>query len=427
MTETVRALTCPNCGGTIGLRAAGVSVTLVCEHCGAMLDATREDVRAIAAAGAAMRVPPIALGTRGTLSGVQWEVVGYLERTDGWADWSEYLLFNPYEGYAFLIDDGRRFSLGRLLDRTPEWSWQGLALDGRCFRRFGDTYEAKVTFVVGEFYWRVRVGETVKATDYVRPGTMLACEESGAERTWTRVAMLDRGVAERAFGLDPRPREWGGTPSPHEPSPYLALLWEAGIIAFATFVALLVIATAGGGGQRLARGEIAVPLAAATAAGGEAATASLGPIALRARYNRVRIRAEAPGLDNAWAELDYTLVARDTQASYPAYATAERYSGYDSDGPWTEGDRSPTVDLASVPAGIYDLVVEASAQRWKAFDPGWGMQAPRETVPVTIIVASGGAFVGNIPFALLFVAIWPAMLLALHIGHERRRMAPVSE
>ncbi len=422
----MRALTCPQCGGTIALRVAGVSVSLVCEHCGSTLDATRDDVKLIAAAATAMHRPPIALGTRGTLGGVQWEVVGYVERADGWTQWCEYLLFNPYEGYAFLVDDGRRFSLGRLLDRSPGEAWNGVTLGPDRYRRYGTSYDAWVTFVVGEFYWRVSVGETVRATDYVTPGAMISCEENGAERTWTLLKMLDRGVAERAFGVPPRPRQTGGTPSPHEPSPYRRLLQEAWIILIAAFIVLMVIAFSHAGRERVLGDEIAAPFGAAPR------SKVIGSITLPAPYNRVTIGAQALSIDNAWVDLDYSLVNRATQASIDSYATAEHYSGTDSEGHWSEGDRSPSVTLASVPAGTYDLLVEARAERWTGAvrndfwntPPSW---SGAETAAVTITVHVGGMFAGNVVLALLLMAIWPVVLICLHFGFEKRRMAPVAE
>lgn len=421
MTATSRALTCPQCGGTIALRAAGASVSLVCEHCGSTLDATRDDVKVIVAAATAMHRPPIALGTRGTLDDVQWEVVGYVERADGWAQWCEYLLFNPYEGYAFLVDDGRRFSLGRLLDRTPGAAWNGLTLGPDHYRRYGTSYDAWVTFVVGEFYWRVSVGETVRVTDYVMPGAMISCEENGAERSWTLLNMLDRGTAERAFGVSPRPRDVGGTPSPHEASPYRSLLQDALIILFASFLALMVIAFSHGGRERLLSSDVAATFGAAPR------SQVIGSFALPARYNRVTIDAAAASLDNAWVDLDYALVNRATQASIDSYATAERYSGSDSEGRWSEGDRSPSVTLASVPAGTYDLLVEARAERWTGAVRSAPSPSDFKNVPVTITVHAGGMFVGNVVLALLLLAIWPITLICLHFDFEKRRMAPVAE
>src|SRR3978361_771183 len=43
----VRALTCPSCGGTVTLRAAGYTVTVACEYCGSILDVTNPEVRLI--------------------------------------------------------------------------------------------------------------------------------------------------------------------------------------------------------------------------------------------------------------------------------------------------------------------------------------------------------------------------------------------
>ena len=40
-------ITCPSCGGTVQVRAAGFSVTLVCEYCGSVLDVANPDVALI--------------------------------------------------------------------------------------------------------------------------------------------------------------------------------------------------------------------------------------------------------------------------------------------------------------------------------------------------------------------------------------------
>ena len=43
----------------------------------------------------------IPIGARARLGDIEWEVVGYMRRCDGPGDfrWTEYLLFNPYQGY----------------------------------------------------------------------------------------------------------------------------------------------------------------------------------------------------------------------------------------------------------------------------------------------------------------------------------------
>lgn len=421
--STVRALTCPNCGGTVALRAAGYTVSIVCEHCGSALDATDPDLKMIARARDAMLRPEIPLGTRAELRGVTWEVIGYLTRTDNYVSWSEYLLFNPYEGYAFLIDDGRRFSLGFLLDRLPSYAGIALSVDGADYERFGRTYGTRVTFVVGEFYWRVAVGEEVSVADFVRPGTMVSAEENDGERTWTRSDLLDFGVVEKAFGLPKRARGFGATPAPHEPSPYRRMMKEAMMIGAVAMIVMFVIMSMAGGTSRVGRGTLAVKL------DGSTTTEVITPIALPDRSAAVRISAAVGQLDNSWIDLDYSLVDRATQENFDGYALAEHYSGSDSDGPWQEGSTQPSIQLSGIPAGSYDLVVEATGHRWgNASSSSLASDGSDTlTIPVGIEIARGGLFAGNFFLAMFLLACWPLIVGLLHFRFEKRRMAPVTE
>ena len=431
--STVRAVDCPNCGGTVNIRAQGITVSVICTHCGSTLDATGPDLAVIGRANQALQTPEIPLGTRGVIRGRTWEAVGYMERTDEEVSWAEYLLFNPYDGYAFLVDDGRRFSLGRLMDRLPTGaSGSGLIADGRNYARFGDTYPVRVTFVVGEFYWRVAIGESVQETDYVRPGTMLACEDYAGERTWTRLDMLDWGEAESAFGAAPRRREYG-RPAPHEASPYKSRLFESWVIGVIAAFTLFVVSGMAGSQQRIASANTDVVLD-----GGDK-TLVIKDIDLPPGNSRVAIDADASGLDNSWVDLDYSLTDQKTQDSIDSYGTAARYSGTDSDGAWSEGDPRPDVDLSSVPGGRYDLVVTLSAHKWNGgssstpppatdFFGGHGFAdgGGQPSVPVTVTVDRGGLFGGNILLGLLLILAWPVIVLFRHLGFERRRKAPVT-
>ncbi|QDZ08278.1 DUF4178 domain-containing protein [Sphingomonas panacisoli] len=439
--STVKPVNCPNCGGTVDIRVAGTTVSVICSHCGSTLDATSPDLQVIAKADQALKTPEIPLGTRGVLKGKTWEVVGYQERTDEEVTWAEYLLFNPYEGYAFLVDDGRRFNLGFLLDKLPTSHWGlGLSVDGLNVSRFGDPYPVHTIFVVGEFYWRVQVGETVEETDYVTPGTMLACEDYQGERTWTRLDMLDWGEAEAAFGIAPRRKEYSH-PAPHERSPFKAQLFEAWVIGLIAAVTLFVISGMAGSQQRIATSSIDAVL------DGPEKTLVIKDVVLPPGRNRVEIDAEASSLDNSWVDLDYSLTDQKTQDSIDSYGTAEYYSGSDSDGPWTEGDRRPTTDFSSIPGGKYDVVVTVSAHKWNGAgassstpvtdtslmgghgfaDGGWGSSSTGGvTVPVTVTVDRGGLFGGNVVLGLLLILIWPIIVLFRHLGFEKRRKAVLS-
>lgn len=420
--STVRALTCPSCGGTIALRAAGVTVSLICERCGTTLDATDPDVKIIAQAATAMAQPEIPLGTRGEIDGALWEVIGYLERSDSESLWSEYLLFNPYVGYAFLLDDGHRFSLGRLLDRLPRSGFGGPEYAGEGYAKFGTGYGTWVRFVVGEFYWRVAVGEHVTVTDYVRPGKMLSCEENEGERTWTLLMMLDRGVAEAAFGIEKR-RGGGGTPAPHEPSPYRERLVEAVIIGIVAAITLMLIAVMGSGTRQVVTASfdttIDTPMTIQVIKGITITNPAGTAITIAARADRI---------ENGWVDADLSLVNTATDQNFDSYVLAEHYNGVDSDGSWSEGARRGSATLSSVPQGRYDLVVELTGHRWVGAGPSpWaGSGSDNDVVSVEISVGSGGIFIVNLLLALAAILAWPLALLGLHWQFEKRRLAPVS-
>ena len=112
-----RTIACPNCGGSIDIRANGLSISAACGSCGSVVDVTNPDVRQIGEAQSRIRQPLIALGTRAHLVGTLWEIVGYQVRSDvveGWS-WDEYLLFNPYEGFRFLVADEENWTLYAML------------------------------------------------------------------------------------------------------------------------------------------------------------------------------------------------------------------------------------------------------------------------------------------------------------------------
>src|SRR5437867_167225 len=105
----VRSLTCPKCGAPLTVRAGDLTVTVVCGHCHSVLDAKDPSLKILQTFEARVRpAPRIPLGTRGKWRGELWEVIGYQIRTitvEGIEySWSEYLLFNPYEGFRYLTE-----------------------------------------------------------------------------------------------------------------------------------------------------------------------------------------------------------------------------------------------------------------------------------------------------------------------------------
>lgn len=213
---------CPSCGAALQPRLDN-SLSIVCGQCQAVVDISQglgKDLQHYRQQGHALP-PLIPLGRSGSLAlqaggpALPWQVVGYLERCDVPAPdsedeqtfWREYLLYNRQEGFAFLVDSEDGWSLVRPLTGAPSGRGAQVVWQGKTFRRrYDEAYTATTTYVLGEFYWRVRRDERVEVSDYEAPGSaggseLLSSERSGQEISWSHGRSVDASEIQRAFKL----------------------------------------------------------------------------------------------------------------------------------------------------------------------------------------------------------------------------------
>ncbi len=218
-----RGLACPNCGAALDIKLDSTQ-SISCSQCNAVVDISQGVGAELAHftqanAGASGRGPQIPLGTvasDGLLAvaggaAVAWQVVGYQERCDVPADsdddtsfWREYLLYQRTEGFAFLVDSDEGWSLVRPITGAPALAGQRAVWQGTTYtQQF--SYPAKVTWVQGEFYWRVQRDETAQVTDYAGQGgdngKLLSREQVGNEVTWSAGDKLPASVVADAFRI----------------------------------------------------------------------------------------------------------------------------------------------------------------------------------------------------------------------------------
>src|SRR4051812_5497006 len=111
------SFSCPNCGSRVDIRAAGLTVHVACVSCGSLIDATDPNFQIIEIATKKLRLKPlIELGTKGKLRGQPWQLIGFMQRTDGSGEyaWEEYLLFNPWLGFRWLVEADGHWNLVRM-------------------------------------------------------------------------------------------------------------------------------------------------------------------------------------------------------------------------------------------------------------------------------------------------------------------------
>lgn len=407
-----KALECPSCGGPFELHAAGFSMLHVCQYCGSEIDLVADEgTRLIAEHVEAAKALLIPIGTKGKINGIEWVCVGNLEKNDGWDTWEEFLLFNPYHGYRWLIWQAGGWSVGTpVLSNPAHPNRRTFRYEGARMKRIYDPAESEVVRAIGEFYWQVKKGDKVKSTSYVGGGKVLSCEITENEFNWTLEEFVSsKGIA-KAFGIEDTGQypKTGDYPQPHQPNPYSDSTVSLALMAGIAFCCALLFAIyMSFGGDQRTQTFTANPAT-------NARSFEVGTFTMTGRARPVTITARGEPGNNNWMYLEYTLTNTATDEEIIASQPIEYYYGRD----WKEDDRRGTVKLSSVPPGTYQLTAEVllpedelpgAAQRQSRPSP---LAISGQGRPVTVEVTSNGMFVSNL-FLLFFALFGPVIWIGL--------------
>lgn len=403
----VKVFACPSCGASVTLRNSQGSVSVVCGSCGAIIDVTNENLDVISRAQMKIkREPLIPLGERGKLHGVLWEVIGFVERCDVDSPfyWEEYLLFNPYYGYRWLTQSNGHWNYvvmskqkAKLLDLSTTLSVDYLGKQYRLFFKG----RAKVTYVMGEFYWRVQVGDMVQVQDFICPPEILSCEKDDSEEVWSVGEYTEPEEIKEAFKIT------GNFPvkvgiAPNQPSKMPEQMVSI-FYAWCVFSVLLLciqvfhIITS--------KNELAFQHNYTYNQHDKQHFIVSEPFQLTGGTGNVKINLDA-SVDNAWLSVNGDLVNEKTGESYPFDQTVEYYYGYSDGESWTEGTRSKERLLSAIPDGTYHLNMELSAP------DTWGNDAytkPFTQMPFIITVYRKVTTLANFLWLFLFISIFPVI------------------
>jgi hypothetical protein len=211
------SLNCPQCGGALTLQAPDESKRVSCPNCSSLLDCSEGKLEYFQTLQAGRRHPVIPLGSTGTLDGVKYTVIGFLERFARYEGrdypWTEYLLREGRGSYAWLVNNSRHWSLAKAVPvGDVRESGTYASYQGERFRLY-DRGTATVRYVLGEFYWQVEAGEQASTADYIAPPRMLSVESSGSGNTRevniSLATYKTHEEIEKAFSVDELARSWG--------------------------------------------------------------------------------------------------------------------------------------------------------------------------------------------------------------------------
>lgn len=400
--KPVKSFSCPACGGIVEIRAAGHSISAVCTHCSSVIDTANDNFKIIKKEHEASRPTDIPIGAKGILDSIKWEVIGYVEKKDKsfMSYWEEYLLFNPYFGFRFLVQSDGHWNLAAVIKRYSPHA--GSASEVELDREKYSVYcrgQSVVEYVKGEFYWRVRRGDEDKYVDYIAPPRMLTVEKNREEVIETLAEYIEAEVVENAFGIE-LPKKSGI--APNQPAPFygrLGKIWQ--VTAISIFVALL-IQWSMGSGTLVTAYQIHI-------AQNERDKIFSTPVFNFAKRSNLFVKSMVP-VNNDWMELDLSLVNDASNESYEARQVVEYYSGYDEGEYWTEGRQVAESSFSSVPAGNYRLLV----------DPSPGQMEPNGMV-VSFELKSNVGVWGNFWMIFFFIIVFPLYAFLYRWYFESKR------
>ncbi len=410
------ALDCPTCGSPIQISSNAIQ-RVACPSCASLLDASDRRLKLIEKAHSPLNITPaLELGKKGKLDGVEYEIIGFMRRKtkiDGIPYyWDEYLLFDPRGEFRWLTCSEGHWNFVRVLKNPPilrreEATFQSttpmtITFEGKRYKHFQHC-TAQVTYVLGQFNWQVCVGESADLQDYVDPPKMLSREATDKEIVWSLGDYID---AEKIVAAFPPPKPLPKTTGVYanQPNPLdeahrktWAFFLKMAAVGLGMHILLLLFSLAG-----TLDDEVFVY-------GASGKIHESKPFQLDGGSRALRIDQQAT-FENAWMEMDMTLVNETTGESWNAQREISYYHGVDGGESWSEGSQSDEIVFTDLPAGTYHLAIE-------------GEPAPELSGAATarMTIRHGGARWSNFFLLLVFLAAFPIGTFLRHRGFETKR------
>ena len=355
----LKAFACPGCGAPLSTHSQDI-VCIACASCGSVIDTSNPELVIISKVRSAEKIKPVlALGSKGRLRGDDYVIIGFLRRKTSIEgityDWDEYLLYSDKQGFRWLTDNDGHWNFSKAVSGMPRidgGSHPSVNYLGKEYKHF-QSCNAAVAYVIGEFYWKVKQGDTAECADFIAPPLMLSKESTANEITWSISEYLPKDEVEAVFKT-PLPEPIGIAPNQPAPSTGSGGFWK--MYALLSLLALILQFgfVAAAKNQRVIQHGLTLAPNEATQ------NWTSEPFDISGRRSNVAIRSQA-NVNNSWVYLDMALINTTTGTVHKVGREVSYYSGYDSDGSWSEGSRSDEAFLSDIPPGRYILEADAEA------------------------------------------------------------------
>ena len=407
----VKALACPSCGGAITLHDSAVQ-RVACPSCLTMLKPDNESLHIVQKAAAAVRIEPlIPLGSVGRFDDMDWTVIGFQQRAIKADDidypWQEFLLHHPTAGFRWLVESEGHWNWVSPITKPPRFStgMPKATYGGEDYKCYSGG-SAETRYVIGEFNWKVSVGETWEILDFIAPPKMISRESTKNETSWSQSEYMTPEQIVAAFKLKtalPEPVGIGmNQPNPRSENhrKVCSNFWK--------FFALAIVAQAiwffALGGRTLLEQTLVF-----SPGKDEPVTTKTFQLDKDARNLVLRNDTD---LDNNWLGLGLTLIEKKSGRAWVAQSDVAYWHGVDEGESWSEGDKTRELVFRDLPAGTYYFVI----------DPEISAEKPISVANRIKVIRDQAAW-SNFFFLLIFLAIFPLFSRYRMNAFEKERWA----
>jgi len=136
-------------------------------------------------------VVPFTLGMKGKIKGIEWTIIGWVAyKTPEYPveRWSEFFLYSPLYGYAWLIYEEGNLSFSKRMRDFALREWQDnhqphtLKYHNKHYLLAEEPYSVEIEFVQGELSWIAKANDSIRCWDYNgSKRESLSIERSGEE------------------------------------------------------------------------------------------------------------------------------------------------------------------------------------------------------------------------------------------------------
>lgn len=410
-------LGCPNCGAALALHAPDKAERVTCPSCRSLLDVNQGQLSFLKALEPSDVEPVIPLGKTGKFRGEEFTNIGFLQRSvtiEGIKYyWEEYLLYHRRIGFRWLVRSDDHWNLvealppGQVHVRAREAHW-----GDKSYKLFQRAW-AEVENVQGEFYWKVEVGEQVRASDFINPPDILSREvtrqddgdDEKGEINWSHGVYLPVDEVEQAFGTHGLTRPSLFNVAPNQVFPYSGIYkWWALVAGVALLLFVLVLAK---NPHRVVLNKDYQAVIGNTADQAKVIIDEKNPFELDGWHN-IRITVST-NLTNAGVDVLGDLVNVDTDEAQFFEVGVGYWQGVEDGESWTEDQREQSTYISAVPKGKYILRLELLGEQ------------PQQPTGIHVRIEQGVTRVWPWLVTLLVLSIIPLTVLILNLVFNNKR------